>query len=581
MGYQLGVDIGTTHTAAAVLRRGRAEMARLSDDSAAIASIVFLDADGAVVVGNAASEQGFGDPTRVARAFKRRLGDPDPIILGGRPHSADDLLAQLLRRVVDIVAEHEGARPDLVTVTRPANWGDYRTDLFDRVIRSAGLESVRTISDPEAVAIFHGSTETTTEGDVVLVYDLGGGTFDATVVRRTSEGYEVVGASEGIDRLGGIDFDEAVLLHMAAAVGVGPADFEGDDPATVGALARLRFECAVVKETLSTSTEVSVPVFLPGGEREVRVTRDDLAAMVRPALTETIEVLRRTLVAAHLEPADIDTVVLAGGSSRIPLVAQLVSEALGRPVTVSAEPKHAVALGAALSMAAPADTQDAPPSPPAATDPAADSAPVVRRDTATLAGTAPPTTGGPSASPEAEPSSPAAAASADTSANPREPGEPTEVDKAEAPEPAAASTAPMEPTDLTEADKADKAAKADPPVASDEPATSPPPGTSGIGTETGSEPPSPDGPAEQPAERRGQPSMSLRMSIAAAIVALAMIGAAAAAGSFIGAGKVPAGIGLVAAAVAAGVALLLMVKRPAEKHAVAPEAVERPEESSL
>ncbi len=364
MGYQLGVDIGTTHTAAAVLRQGRAEMVMLGDNSAAIPSVVFVGTDEVVVVGDAAREKGFSDPTRVARAFKRRLGDPAPIVLGGTPWSADDLLAKLLRRVIDVVSEREGASPDLVTVSHPANWGAYRLDLLNQVIGLAGMEGVRTVSDPEAAAIFYCATEGIPDGKLVVVYDLGGGTFDAAVGRRTADGFEIVGAAEGIDRLGGIDFDEAVLAHISGAVGVGLADFEPDDPATAAAIDGLREECAVLKETLSTAAEVSVPVFLPGGEREVRVTRDELDAMVRSSLTETVEVLRRTLVAAEVDAAEVDAVVLVGGSSRMPLVAQLVSEELGRPVTVAPEPTHAVALGAALSMVSWAEENDPPPSPP-------------------------------------------------------------------------------------------------------------------------------------------------------------------------------------------------------------------------
>lgn len=360
VGYQLGVDLGTTHTVAAVLRQGQAEIVPLASHSGALRSIVFIDEDDTVVVGDAADDRGFADPSRVARAFKRRLGDPTPVVLGGRPHSAEALMAALLSRVVDLVAEREGGPPTMVTVSHPANWGAYRMDLLGELIDLAGLEQVRTVSDPEATAVFHDSTDEVAVGDVVAVYDLGGGTFDVAVARKVHGAFEMLGRREGIDRLGGLDFDEALLAHVSGAVGVGSDDFGSDDPQTAADVARLRAECAALKETLSTETEVSVAVFAPGKETEVRITRPDLEELIRPALAQTVDALRRSLRSASVEPADLAAVLLVGGSARIPLVARMVSEELGRPVEVVARPKDAVALGAALSMRSWAEEHDRP-----------------------------------------------------------------------------------------------------------------------------------------------------------------------------------------------------------------------------
>ncbi len=526
MGYQLGVDIGTTHTAAAVLRQGQAEMAILGDDTATLPSVIFVGTDDAVVVGDAARELGFSDPTRVARAFIRRLGDPVPLVLGETPYSPDDLMAKLLRRVIDVVSEREGAFPDLVTVSHPANWGAYRLDLLNQVIGLAGMEGVRTVSDPEAAAIFYCATEGIPDGKLVVVYDLGGGTFDAAVGRKTPDGFEIVGAAEGIDRLGGIDFDEAVLAHISRAVGVGLADFEPDDPATTAAIDGLREECAVLKETLSTAAEVSVPVFLPGGEREVRVTRDELDAMVRSSLTETVEVLRRTLVAADVDAAEVDSVVLVGGSSRMPLVAQLVSEELGRPVTVAAEPTHAVALGAALSMVSWAEKHDPPPSPPKVSTTLTESTDSESTDS-----------------------------------------ESTDSDSAESKD-AESKDAESKDAESKDAESKDAESKdADSKDADSDSAES---------KDAGSKP------AEQASpQRSGPPPLSLLMSIVAAACSLVMVAAAAGAGTLIAVGQVAAGIGLVALAVGAGVALLLIMRRPAHRVSATTESAEHREESPL
>jgi len=188
---------------------------------------------------------------------------------------------------------------------------------------------------------------------VVAIYDLGGGTFDAAALRQRGAGaeFELVGLAEGIERLGGIDFDEAVLAHVVSFVGPALAELDPDDPATLSALARLRAECVAAKEGLSDDTEVSIPVLLPTMQTQIRLTRAEFEDMIRPTLAETMSVLSRTLRSGGLEPSQVKAVLLVGGSSRIPLVGQLVAAEMGRPVAVDVHPKHAVALGAALDAA--------------------------------------------------------------------------------------------------------------------------------------------------------------------------------------------------------------------------------------
>ncbi len=349
--YQLGVDLGTTYTAAAIARDGQVKMIGLGNRSAAIPSVVHLAADGTVLAGEAADRRGPSEPDRVAREFKRRIGDPTPLLLGGTPYSAEALLGTMLDAVVTRVSELEGARPSHLAVSHPANWGPYKQELFAQCLRGADTGDATALTEPEAAAIAYAANERVEPGSLVGVYDLGGGTFDVAILRKTTDGFAILGRPEGIERLGGIDFDEAVVGHVRGALGGALEQVDAADPAALRALTRLRRECVEAKEALSTDTDAIIPVLLPEVQTEVRLTRAEFERMIRPTLESTIAAMRRALVAAAVEPQQISAVLLVGGSSRIPLVAELVSGAFGRPIAVDAHPKHAVAQGAARTAA--------------------------------------------------------------------------------------------------------------------------------------------------------------------------------------------------------------------------------------
>src|SRR5690554_1096629 len=397
--YALGVDLGTTYTAAATWRDGRVEIASLGSRGAAIPSVVLLRADETFLTGETANRRALTEPDRVAREFKRRLGDLTPVLLGGAPYAAEGLMSRLLRWVVDEVGTREGSAPESICVCHPANWGPYKLDLLQQAVRMANLEQpVRYATEPEAAATFYAQGRPVPPGALVAVYDLGGGTFDAAVLRKTGTGFEILGQPEGIERLGGIDFDAAVFSHVNRAIGDKLGELDEDDPAAVAAVARLREECVEAKEALSTDTDVSIPVLLPNINTEVRLTRAELEAMVRPVLYESIEALRRALRSAGVAPEQLHAVLLVGGSSRMPIVSQLVGAELGRPVAVDAHPKHAIALGAAWQASgqagrAPARSATASPPPSEAATASASSA------TSVAAGPAPATTGRTAAGP--------------------------------------------------------------------------------------------------------------------------------------------------------------------------------------
>lgn len=351
--WQVGIDLGTTYTAAAVHREGRVEVVWLGERTAVIPSVVFVKDDSTVLTGEAANRQGLVEPERAAREFKRRIGDPTPLIVGRQPFSADLLTAHLLRDVVARIAEREGGQPGAICLTHPANWGPYKLDLLKQAVDQAGLgdRMVTYIAEPQAAAIHYATQERMELGAVVAVYDLGGGTFDAALIRRTTDDFEIIGRPQGVERLGGIDFDTAVLTHADSVVDGAISSLEVDDDEVAAAVARLKAECTDAKEVLSSDTETTITVSLPNLRHTVRLTRAELEGMIRGPISESVEAMRRALTSAGVAPEQLQAVLLVGGSSRIPLISQVISSDLGRPVAVDAHPKHAVAMGAALAAA--------------------------------------------------------------------------------------------------------------------------------------------------------------------------------------------------------------------------------------
>jgi molecular chaperone DnaK (HSP70) len=357
--YSLGVDLGTTFAAAAVARPTGPEMVTLGEHSVVVPAVVHRTADGALVTGDAAERRAVTHPHLVARAVKRALADPEPILLGGRPYPASALLAAELRDVVRTVVDAEGGPPQRTVLTHPAHWGPHRCELFAQVAAAAGLDGPRTVTEPEA-AVHHALSGRLREGEVVAVHDLGGGSFDATIVRWWAQAYEILGRPDGIERLGGVDLDEAILSYVDESTGGALAGLDPADARAAAAVARLRQECVLAKEALSLDTETVIPVFLPGRQIDVRLTRADFQEMIRPAVEATVATLARTLRSAGLTASDLSAVLLVGGSSRIPLIAEAVARELGRPVLNQAHPKYALALGAAsIAAARPASARPA------------------------------------------------------------------------------------------------------------------------------------------------------------------------------------------------------------------------------
>jgi actin-like ATPase involved in cell morphogenesis len=348
MSYRLGVDLGTTYTAAAVSTEGATPvMVGLGNRAMQVPSVLFLDRDDTFLAGEAAERRGLQEPDRVVREFKRRIGDQVPILVAGSPQSPQSLQAKLLSWVVALVTQRQGEAPEHVTVTHPANWAQFKQDLMTQALAMADLSRTDLCTEPTAVAVWYASRNVLSEGDCIAVYDLGGGTFDAAVLRKTSDGFELLGSPEGLAQLGGIDFDEAVFRHVIRSLHDRLDRLSPSEELSAG-LARLRRDCVDAKEALSSEISVELQIALPGLTTSVRVTRNEFETMIRPAVDDSIAALRRALRSAAINDGDLHSIVLTGGSSRVPLVTELLGSAFDRPLALDTHPKHDVALGATL-----------------------------------------------------------------------------------------------------------------------------------------------------------------------------------------------------------------------------------------
>ncbi|WP_310166130.1 Hsp70 family protein [Arthrobacter sp. BE255] len=355
MSYVLAIDVGTSFTAAAIARTDRIappvpESLPLGLRGTSVPSVIYYPEEGPILVGESAERRGLDSPDRVVREFKRRIGDNVPIAVGTLSLPAEEVFATMAGWVVDRAAEREGEPPSQIILSHPAAWGGHRIAVIQEALTARGIHDVMLVSEPEAAALHYASQVRVEDGSTIAVYDLGGGTFDTAILKKADAGhFEFLGRPEGIEDLGGADFDAAVLRHVAAHTGEAFTALDPADPAAMAALSRLRRECVEAKEALSADSEASISVFLPAVHQQVRLVRSELEAMIEEPIRETVDSLERSLDELGLEADDLTAVLLIGGSSRIPLVAQLISEQLDRPIAVDADPKSSICLGAVVA----------------------------------------------------------------------------------------------------------------------------------------------------------------------------------------------------------------------------------------
>jgi YVTN family beta-propeller protein len=340
VGYSLGVDLGSTFIAAALdSDTGPPRMCELGDRSCFMPAMVYRRDDGTFDTGEAASRRAVDSPNRVGRELMRRLGGAEEMVLGGQSYKLSYLLGELLKNVIHKVIENEGERPESIAVTRPVIWEGHCQNLFKEVWKC--VDNAFVVTEPHAVVEYCAPLLGLADGEMVIVYDLGGSTFHVTILRKQADVLDIL-AKESDNSVGGRNFDDAILRYVDAD-GV-LSEYDTEDPRTAEALARVRQECVVAKEVLSEEHEAIVPIRLPNLQHSMRITRPDFEDQIRPLIERTFEKVFATLRSAHVQVGDLSAVLLAGGSSRIPLVRRMVGAELGRPTEYF---ENAVALGAA------------------------------------------------------------------------------------------------------------------------------------------------------------------------------------------------------------------------------------------
>ncbi|MFC6021159.1 Hsp70 family protein [Plantactinospora solaniradicis] len=344
----LAIDFGTSNTVAVVRNADGRSRPLLFDGTPLLPSAVCLDPAGALLVGRDAERAARLDPARFEPHPKRRIDD-GAVLLGGREVPVTYLVAAVLRRVA-VEAERQLGGVDEVRLTHPARWGERRRSVLVAAALAAGLPPPRLVVEPVAAAAYYPTVlgAAMQPGRALAVYDLGGGTFDAAVVRRTVGGFEVL-AELGLTDLGGLDFDQALVEHLGRGYAgtrpelwhglVSPADTERRRQRAL-----LYDDVRGAKELLSRMS--SAEVHLPALDIRAHLTREELESLIRRQLLQTVNCLARTIAAAELDPADLVGIFLVGGSSRIPLAARLIHAELGIVPSTLDQPETVVAEGA-------------------------------------------------------------------------------------------------------------------------------------------------------------------------------------------------------------------------------------------
>jgi actin-like ATPase involved in cell morphogenesis len=347
----LSVDLGTSNTVAVLSAHGRPPRVVEVDGSANMPSAVFATEEGTIMVGRDAERRARLDPTRFEPNPKRRI-DEQTLLLGTDVVPVTEALAAILRRVLEETSRQLGGeQPDEVRLTHPAQWGQTRRNVLMSAARLAGMgPNILLVPEPVAAAAHFASFpgKALAPGQALAVYDLGAGTFDVAVVGATQNGFTVL-AEDGLPDLGGLDVDQALMVHVGREVSHSdPQRWQGllrpESTADRRTRRALQEDVKAAKEALSRHPQTEVP--MPEPFKDVLVTRGELEALVRPAMLRSVELLARTLRSSGLTPDRLAGIYLVGGSSRLPLVGTMIAEKLGVVPGSLDQPETAVALGA-------------------------------------------------------------------------------------------------------------------------------------------------------------------------------------------------------------------------------------------
>lgn len=346
----VGIDLGTTNSEIALLRDGRPVVLDV-DDGPILPSVVGLAEDGRLLVGRPARNQWVLAPERTVKSVKRLMGQAVSVRMGDQEFSPPEISAIILRTLKERAQQQLSQPVRKAVITVPAFFNDTQRQATVEAGRIAGLDVVRILNEPTAASLCYDPNHR--ELRRTLVYDLGGGTFDVSIVQAQDGVIEVL-ASHGDTHLGGDDFDDALMRYLAEQF----RERHGVDLlASAGSKARLLRAVEDAKKRLSDhafavieeefiAEKEGVPLHL-----KVEISRHDFERLIHDAIERTMMHVERALADASLTPRQLDRVVLVGGSTRIPLVQEMLSDRLGMPVHGEVSPELVVAMGAAVQAA--------------------------------------------------------------------------------------------------------------------------------------------------------------------------------------------------------------------------------------
>jgi molecular chaperone DnaK len=344
----VGIDLGTTNSEIAVYKNGRAEVLADERGQRILPSVVGIAETGDLLVGEDARNQLVLYPERTIRSIKRRMGSNDKVHLAGTAYTPQEISAIILKRLKAIAEQSLGRPVHKAVITVPAYFSDAQRQATREAGEIAGLEVVRIVNEPTAAALVYEAAQH--EGKRILVYDLGGGTFDASVVRIEAGVVEVI-SSHGNNHLGGDDFDHKIVEHVLDHLKIKQGVDVSDQPK---AMARILRAAEAAKKHLSDhpfarieeeylADSAGKPIHLA-----LELSREDYEAMIAPFIDETLEAVHVALASAALTSSQVDEILLVGGATRTPLIRKRLHEAFAREARGEVDPDLCVALGAAI-----------------------------------------------------------------------------------------------------------------------------------------------------------------------------------------------------------------------------------------
>ena len=343
----IGIDLGTTNSVVSVIEDGRPRVIGEAGQSI-LPSVVGVDHNGGLIVGRPALNQLILAPERTVKSIKRRMGEDTTVRLGDAEFTPQEISAVILRKLKQMAEADLGRPVAKAVITVPAFFNEIQREATRSAGEMAGLNVVRIINEPTAAALAYFPNQHAAER--VLVYDLGGGTFDVSVV-QIEDGVVEVLASHGDTKLGGDDFDQLLFEHVREKflkqhkVDLNESPFSRSRllQAVESAKKQLSFEAIVRIDEEFIAESRGVPLNL-----SLEIKRMDYEAMIQPWLMRTLTCLGKALDDAKLTAAQISRVLLVGGSTRTPLVRHLLDERLGLPLHTEVDPDLCVAMGAAM-----------------------------------------------------------------------------------------------------------------------------------------------------------------------------------------------------------------------------------------